>query len=130
MITAVESALSRGNSEELQDAIYALGKLRDPDGTIPDEVANHVLSILRRPEIWNSALAGHILNFFEFEAPHISQAAKDRCRAFLREWGQEFTDFHSVQVVGELLHGPYLQAVEPKPQRKKPRWSAERKRGK
>jgi len=72
-------------------------------------------------EMKTSPLSGHLLNFFEFEATYLSQTAKDRCAAFLREWGREFTDVHSVQVVAELRSGPYLKEVSPKEPRTKPR---------
>jgi hypothetical protein len=68
-----------------------------------------------------SPLAAHLLNFFEFEAPYISQTAKDRCAAFLREWGDTFSHAHSQHVVYELRSGPYLKPEPPKVARKKPR---------
>jgi hypothetical protein len=121
MISALQSAIASEDSEAIQDAVYELGKCRNTEGLIDDEVAFEVLAILRSSEVWNSTFGGHLLNFFEFEAPRLSQRAKDRCEAFLREWGNQFTDVHSVQVVGELLYGTYLKPVPPKPPRKKPR---------
>ena len=128
MIDTLEAAIAADNAEAVQDAIFALGKFRGTDGMLPDELALQLLAILRRQESWQSTVAGHVLNFFEFEAPRLSQNAKDFCLAFLHEWGSRFTDIHSVQVVGELLHGPYLKPIPPKPPRSKPRWSSEQKR--
>jgi hypothetical protein len=125
MIPALESAIAAADPDAVQDAIFELGRQRTSDNLIDDEIAFQVLAILRRPEMWNSQLAGHVMNFFEFEAPRLSQRAKDRCAAFLREWGNQFTDVHGVQVVGELLYGPYLQPAPPKPVRKKPRHKKE-----
>ena len=51
-----------------------------------------------------------MFSFFEFEAPRLSAKAKDRCMAFLRESGDSFTDVYGMQVVGELLNGPYLRS--------------------
>ena len=121
MISALEAALVDQDSTAVQDAIFELGKCRNHEGMIDDEIAFQVLAVLGRPLVWSSPLAGHILNFFEFEEPRLSQRAKNRCEAFLREWGNQFTDVHSVQVVGELLHGTYLKPIPPKPLRKKPR---------
>ena len=64
-------------------------------------------------EIWHvrdATLAGHILIFFEFESPHLTPRAKDRCAAFLREWGNEFTHFYARHVATELRAGTYLKA--------------------
>jgi len=123
MINTLESALAAQDAEAVQDAVYELGRQRTAENLIDDEVAFQVLTILRRPGMWDSPLAGHVMNFFEFEAPRLSQRAKDRCTSFLREWGSKFTDVHSVQVVGELYHGEYLRPTPPKPPRKKPRQS-------
>jgi len=77
---------------------------------MPDEVAFYVIEVLRRDNMKRSPLSGHVLNFFEFEAPRLSNRAKERCRALLREWGHEFSDMHSMQVVAELREGPYLKS--------------------
>jgi hypothetical protein len=123
MQSALESALSSGDPKALQRAVFDLRDQRTPQGFIDDEVAFAVLAILRRREMASSPLAGHLLNFFEFEATRISQRAKDRCAAFLREWGDTFSHFHSQQVVAELRKGPYLVEEAPKGPRKKPRQS-------
>ncbi len=56
-----------------------------------------------------SPLGGHLLNYFEFEAPYLSAKAKDRCIGFLNAWGKEFKHVHSMQVVAELQSGDYLK---------------------
>jgi hypothetical protein len=124
MISSLESAIAEENEEAVQDAIYEISRPGPGQLTIEDEVAFEVLAILRRPEMWPSLLSGHVLNFFEFGAPHLSARAKERCSAFLREWGHQFSEIHSTQVVGELRNGPYLQPLQPKPARKKPRHNA------
>jgi HEAT repeat protein len=110
MLTQLEQALQSGDAEAVQDAIYALGNIRDKDGMIPDNNVFYVIGILQRPETQKSSLAAHVLNFFEFESPRLSAQAKNHCLAFLREWGDEFSDVHSMQVVAELCDGPYLKA--------------------
>lgn len=121
MMIKLESAIAANDAEAVQLAILDLGNQRSAGQLIDDEVAFQLLAILRKPDMWHSPLAGHVFNFFEFEADSISQRAKDRCAAFIQEWGNQFTDFHSVQVVGELREGPYLKEGQPKAPRKKPR---------
>lgn len=119
-LTTLEAAIAADDALAVQDAIFELGS-GTAHGHIEDEIALSILEILRRPEMWNSSVAGHVMNFFEFEATRLSKNAKAQCATFLRECGNQFTDVHSVQVVGELLYGHYLQATPPKPPRKKPR---------
>lgn len=109
MFSQLERALESGDAEAVQDAIYALGNIRDKDGMIPDSNAFYLIGVLQRPEMKASSLAAHVLNFFEFESPRLSAQAKNYCLAFLRERGDEFSDLHSMQVVAELFDGPYLK---------------------
>jgi hypothetical protein len=109
MLGSLETAVKAGDAKAVQDAVFDLGRLRDQSGIIGDDVALGVLQILRRDDLKDSPLAGHILNFFEFESPRISKRAKDRCNAFLKEWGDAFTDVHAMQVVAELTFGDYLK---------------------
>jgi hypothetical protein len=110
MHAQLEDALKIGDAEGVQQSIFKLAQSRDAQGKIPDETAFYVIGILRRSEMKTSPLAGHVLNFFEFESPRLTARAKDRCVAFLREWGDEFTHFHATQVVAELRAGNYLKA--------------------
>jgi len=121
MLAALESAIASNDSEAVQQAVFDLCDLRVSGGTLDDEVAFEVLTILKRPDMKASPLAAHLLNFFEFQAPHISQRAKDRCSAFLREWGDTFSHLYSQHVVAELRAGSYLKPELPKVARKKPR---------
>ena len=121
MIAALESAISADDADAVRRAIFELGWQLRSGEFIDDEVAIQLLGILQRPEMWQSRLAAHVLNFFEFEAKHLSPRAKDRCKAFLREWGNQFWDVHSRQVIGELVSGPYLNETPPKTPKKKPR---------
>lgn len=107
-LTTLQSAIAAQDAEAVQQAIFHLRRYTG-DNLIDDEIALSILDILSRQEMWNSPLSGHVMNFFEFEAPRLSQNAKDQCAAFLRECGNQFTDVHSVQVVGELLYGKYLK---------------------
>ena len=121
MLARLESALASNDSEVVQDAVFSLGKDLRAGQLLDDEIAFDILTLLKRPDMSSSPLAGHVLNYFEYEAPRISQRAKDRCAAFLREWGDTFTHFHALQVVTELRFGPYLKPEPHKEPRKKPR---------
>jgi hypothetical protein len=109
MFPQLDRSLECGDAKAVQKAICEIGDIRDEAGMIPDDNAFHVIGVLRRPEMKKSPLAAHVLNFFVFESPRLSARAKDRCMAFLREWGDEFSDVHSMQVVAELCRGPYLK---------------------
>ncbi|MES1196842.1 MAG: hypothetical protein ABUL58_07855 [Steroidobacter sp.] len=122
MIDILEKAITANNGDAVQTAIFQLGKACRSDGMVSDEVALDILSVLRRQELWQSHLSGHILNFFEFESSRLSDHVKHQCRTFLSELGTQFTDVHSMQVVTELIHGPYLKPKESKVLRRKPRW--------
>lgn len=76
---------------------------------IPDEVAFEILNLAKKESLFGSNIPAHLLNFFEFESARISHTAKARCKAFLREWGDSFTHFHTKQVVAELRGGRYLE---------------------
>ena len=121
MLAALESAIASNEPEAVQQAIFDLFDLRGSGGFLDDEVAFEVIAILKRPEMRASSLAAHLLNFFECQAAHISQRAKDRCAAFLREWGDTFSHMYSQHVVAELRSGSYLKPETPKVARKKPR---------
>lgn len=108
MITELENAIKANDTEAVQDAIFNLSVKRHSDGLLPDEIAFEIIDILRRNEMKTSPLAGHLLNYFEFEAPYISSNAKDLCIRFLNAWGKDFKHVHSSQVVAELQSGEYL----------------------
>ena len=75
MLAAVESAISSDNAEALQQALFDLFEFRGADGLLDDEIAFAVIAILGRSDIKSSRLAAHLLNFFEFQAPHLSKRA-------------------------------------------------------
>jgi hypothetical protein len=120
MLTALESAIASGDPNAVQQAVFDLRDLRLEQGNFDDEVAFEVLTLLKRPDVMASPLAAHLLNFFEFEAPRISQRAKDRCITFLGEWGDKFSHLHAQHVVAELRSGRYLKPEPLKVARKKP----------
>lgn len=110
MMSYLLLAIEANDAREVQSAIFGLGKLKNENGVIPDEVTDALLDILTREEIQKSELASHLLNFFEFEAPRISANAKLKCRNFLKRWGDYFNTIGGLQSVTELRHGKYLNS--------------------
>jgi hypothetical protein len=117
----LQDALQRDNENDVQEAIFNLGSIRNDWPQIPDEVVERILTLLRNEEMYKSQQAGHVLNFFEFESPRLTDRQKWLCIGFLNAHGNEFSDVHSQQVVTELrygLYGDYLKMKKPTPQRK------------
>jgi hypothetical protein len=80
----------------------------------PDRDQQSALARLPRTPIcrvglYPSGLATHVLNYFEFESHHLTQRQKSLCIGFLKAQGDQFTHFHSQQVVAELREGDYLK---------------------
>lgn len=96
------------DSDGVQHAIFTLSAVHNCWATIPDEVVERLLALLRSDDMLKSRLAGHVLNYFEFEAPTLSARQKWLCIGFLNAHGDQFADVHSQQVVSELLGGDYL----------------------
>ena len=103
----LQDALQRDNGEDVQDAIFDLGGIRNDWAEIPDEVVERLLTLLRNEDMCKSPCAGHVLNFFEFESKRLTDRAKWLCIGFLNAHGDEFSDVRSQQVVTELRHGLY-----------------------
>ncbi len=115
----LRSCLTQHDEEGVQDAIFDLGGIRNGWAKTPDEVVERLLTLLRSEEMYKSPLAGHVLNFFEFESDRLTDRAKWLCIGFLNAHGDEFLDVHSRQVVAELREGKYgdhLKMKKPNPQ--------------
>jgi hypothetical protein len=110
--TRLRDCLDVGDADGVQKAIFDLGPTPNNWTTIPDEVVEGLLNLLCRDDMYKSRLAGHILNYFEFEAPKLSEHQKRLCIGFLKAHGNEFTDVHSRQVVAELRGGNYLNSAK------------------
>jgi hypothetical protein len=67
-----------------------------------DNVVERLLTILTKQEMYQSPLAGHLLQFVEVESKYLSDRQKWFCIRFLNAHGSEFTDGFSSQMVGEL----------------------------
>ena len=107
MFEPLENAVKVGDAEEVQKAIFDLG-FTHLGREMPDDISFKILEILKEHEMFQSPLAGHLLNHFEFHSSQLSPKAKDRCIGFLRAWGDKFKHVHSSQVVAELREGTYL----------------------
>jgi hypothetical protein len=115
----LEDALRRENKKDVQDAMFDLGGTTNDWAEIPDEVVEHLLTLLRNEAMYKSPYAGHILNFFEFESPRLTDRQKWLCIGFLNAHGDEFRDVFAHQVVVELrcgLYGDHLKMKKPNPQ--------------
>jgi hypothetical protein len=104
----LRESLLVGDAEGVQQTIFDLSPVHNGWATVPDEVVERLLTLLRRDEVYKSHLAGHVLNYFEFESPRLSGHQKWLCIGFLNAHGDKFTDVHSRQVVTELRAGDYL----------------------
>jgi hypothetical protein len=103
------SSLAGSDADGVQEAIFDLGAISNDVDEIPDFVVERLLTLLRNERMYTSELTGHVLNFFEFEAPHLTDRQKWLVIGFLNAHGDQFTHFHSQQVVAELREGKYLQ---------------------
>jgi hypothetical protein len=72
----LQDALRRDNYYDVQDAMFELGAVTNGWKTIPDAVVERLLALLRSEEMYTSPHAGHILNFFEFESPSLTDRQK------------------------------------------------------
>ena len=102
------SRLATNDDEGLSDLVFDLGATGNEVEQVPDDVVERLLWLLGDSRTYQSALAGHVLSFFQFEASHLSDQAKLRLVDFLKAHGDQFKHFHSQQVVAELRSGRYL----------------------
>lgn len=105
----LRDCIARRDPRGVQSAIFDLKAVNNGWEVVPNEVVERLLILLRCEEMYTSSLSGHVLNFFEFEAPHLSTRQKWLCNGFLAAHGDQFDDVHSQQVVAELRHGDYLK---------------------
>jgi hypothetical protein len=105
----LQKCLAIGDADGVQDAIFDLGPLTNCWKVVPDEVVERLLTLLRSEQMYESHLAGHVLNYFEFESRRLSVRQKSLCTGFLNAHGDQFVDVHSRQVVAELRHDDYLK---------------------
>jgi hypothetical protein len=109
----LHECLNIGDADGVQQAIFDLSPIHNGWAGVPDEVVEQLLALLRTTEIYKSRLAGHVLNYFEFEASRLSPRQKSLCVGFLKAHGDKFTEVHSRQVVVELRNGNYLATPSP-----------------
>jgi len=103
----LQDAMRRGDGEDIQDALFDLGCIRNDSSKMPDDVVERLLTLLRNDNMYNSPHAGHLLQFFEFESTRLTDRQKWLCIGFLNAHGDKFSDVHSQQVVIELRYGRY-----------------------
>jgi hypothetical protein len=108
-VAALRERIVIADAEGIQHAIFALSPVSNGWKAVPDQVVEQLLTLLRNESMYGSEAAAHILNYFEFESPHLTTRQKSLCMGFLQAHGDQFTHFHSQQVVTELLYGDYLK---------------------
>jgi hypothetical protein len=105
----LHECITNGDEHCVQDVIFSLGGLNNNWEVVSDEVVERLLTLLRTKEMYESPVAGHALNYFEFESPRLSPRQKSLCIGFLKAHGDQFVNVHSRQVVTELRYGSYLK---------------------
>ena len=105
-IRRLREKIELDDEDGVQQAIFDLKAVCNGWNRVPDEVVEQLLTILRSEEMYSSALAGHVLNYFEFESHHLTSRQKSLCVGFLNAHGDQFTHFHSQEVVGRVT--PWL----------------------
>ncbi len=117
--SCLKDAIRRNNDIDVQDAMFDFGTIRNGWTEIPDEVVERLLTLLRSEEMYRSPYARHLLNFFQYESPYLTDRQKWLCIGFLNAHGDQFSDIHSHHVVTELRYGRYgdhLKMKRPTPQ--------------
>jgi len=108
-IARLHENIELGDQDGVEQAIWDLSPVSNGWRAVPDEVVEQLLTALRDEKMYSSYLAGHPLNYFEFESARLTTRQKSLCIGFLTAHGDQFTDIHSQQVVAELREGNYLK---------------------
>lgn len=101
--------LAAHDASGVEQAVLDLTSIHCKYNQVPDQLVERLLTLLRSEKMYESPLAGYVLNFFEFEAPQLTPRQKSLCVGFLNAHGDRFTHVHSQQVVAELRYGDYLK---------------------
>jgi hypothetical protein len=108
-LSQIRERLALADQEGVRRGIFDLSPINNGWQRVPDEVVEGLLSILRDHKMFGSHLAGDVLNYFEFESPHLTPRQKQLCVAFIEAHGDSFRDVLAMQVVIELRKGLYLR---------------------
>ena len=108
-VQELRECIGAADAEGIQQAIFALSPISNGWKAVPDQVVEQFLTLLRNENMYGSEAAAYILNYFEFESPHLTARQKSLCIGFLNAHGDQFTHFHSQQVVTELRYGDYVK---------------------
>ena len=102
-------SLAARDAPGVERAVLQLTSIYCEYEEVPDQLVECLPNLLRREHMYESPLAGYLLNFFEFEAPNLTPRQKALCLGFLNAHGERFSQFHSQQVVSELRTKNYLR---------------------
>lgn len=83
-IAQLRKCLARRDADGVQNAIFALSPINNVWKAVPDEVVERLLALLANEQMHTSPLAGHVLNYFEFESRRLSARQKSLCSE--RSW--------------------------------------------
>ena len=108
-IARLRENIELGDEDGVRQAVFDLSPIVNGWKAVPDEVVEQLLTTLRNEKMYASHLAGHVLNYFEFESPHLTTRQKQLCVGFLKAHGDQFTHILGRQVVAELREGDYLR---------------------
>jgi len=101
--------IALGDDDGVQQAIFDLAPSSNGRRSVPDEIVESLLTLLRQPAMASSHLSGHVLNYFEFESKRLTPLQKRQCMAFLEAHGDSFSHVFAMQVVSELREGLWLR---------------------
>ena len=94
-IARLHENIELGDQNGVEQATWDLSPVSNGWRRVPDEVVEQLLTALRDEKMCSSYLAGHPLNYFEFESARLTTRQKSLCIGFLTAHGDQFTDIHS-----------------------------------
>ncbi|SIQ33318.1 hypothetical protein [Aquipseudomonas alcaligenes] len=103
-----QSALKQ-DADAVQDIIFSLSPLILNTKFASDEVIDFILELLEDPFLYDKDIAGHLLNFFEFESKNLSIEQKKRAYDWVVRNSKNFTSILGGQVIAELEDHHYLR---------------------
>ena len=97
------------DEDAVQENLFNLGAISLSRKQSPEEVVDFLLALLKDDYFNSENIAGHLLNYFEFESAHLSAFQKNKITEWIANYGAKFTSTHGNQVVCELNNDEYLK---------------------
>lgn len=105
----LKQSVLKQDADAVQDIIFSLSPLILNTKFASDEVIDFILELLEDPFLYDKDIAGHLLNFFEFESKNLSTEQKKRACDWVARNGKNFTSILGGQVIAELEYHHYLK---------------------